>query len=71
MILFFFCFGTHLEEDSDQLYTDEEDLEKKEKRKEILSRKEGWSFVYRNRFQKALLNFGFGRWEKIREVCIT
>jgi len=59
------------EEDSDQLYTDEEEAEKKEKekKKEVAVRKEGWSIVHRNRFQKALLNFGFGRWEKIREAA--
>jgi hypothetical protein len=56
--------------DSDQLYTDEEELEKKEKKKEAAIRKETWTNLHRNRFQKTLLNFGFGRWEKIREVRV-
>jgi len=65
------------DEDSDQLYTDDEKADELNPEDHELpyhlQKKKGkkgeWSVVHRNRFQKSMLNFGFGRWKRIREAA--
>lgn len=65
------------DEDSDQLYTDDEkadelnpeDHELPHQLQKKKGKKGEWSVVHRNRFQKSMLNFGFGRWKRIREAA--